>query len=141
MGGPGSDKSASRCGSRGESRGWSRGGSQVRGRGRVTATTFQEQLLREEEEETHTMKLHQEVIESKETCAPMFCIVYREVALRFGILCEPVYCFENINMDHPLILRCQEFPEQYDGERFAYIDVCNGVSLIRLNHMRCLGPL
>ena len=58
MGGPGSGKSASLYGWRGESRGWSKGGSQVRGRGRVTATTFQEQLLREEEEEEHIMESH-----------------------------------------------------------------------------------
>ncbi|EFX77521.1 hypothetical protein DAPPUDRAFT_321417 [Daphnia pulex] len=79
------------------------------------------------------------VIESENTCETMFCIIYREVALRFGILCEPVYCFENVDMDHRLILRCREYPEQEDG--YAYIDVCSGGSLKRLNHLRRLGPL
>ena len=52
MGGPGSGKrAASRGGSRRGSRGGSRGGSQVRGRGGATASSIQDQLLYEEEEE------------------------------------------------------------------------------------------
>nr|CAH0105858.1 unnamed protein product [Daphnia galeata] len=52
MGGPGSGKrAASRGGSRRGSRGGSRGGSQVRGRCGATASSIQDQLLYEEEEE------------------------------------------------------------------------------------------
>ncbi|KZS07309.1 Uncharacterized protein APZ42_028994 [Daphnia magna] len=70
MGGPGSgnrgsaSRGGSRAGSRGGSRGGSRcgsrGGSQVRGRGRATAPTIQEQLLYEEEEEDLFRKSHQQ---------------------------------------------------------------------------------
>lgn len=56
MGGPGSGKRAasrggSRGGSRRGSRGGSRGGSQIRGRGGATASSIQDQLLYEDEEE------------------------------------------------------------------------------------------
>ena len=61
MGGPGSGKKAasrggSRGGSRRGSRGGSRGGSQIRGRGGATASSIQDQLLYEEEEEQRIME-------------------------------------------------------------------------------------
>ncbi|KZS06189.1 Uncharacterized protein APZ42_030432 [Daphnia magna] len=56
----GGSRAGSRGGSRGGSRSGSRGGLQVRGRGRATAPTIQEQFLYKEEEEDRFRESHQQ---------------------------------------------------------------------------------
>ncbi|KAI9557774.1 hypothetical protein GHT06_014522 [Daphnia sinensis] len=81
------------------------------------------------------------VIERRESCTTILCVIYQEVARSMGIQCELVYCDSFVDDRDRLLLRLQEYPKYEDGKGFTYIDVCDGGTFHRPDHLRRIGPL
>lgn len=81
------------------------------------------------------------VIERRESCTTILCVIYQEVASSMGIQCELVYCDSSMDDRDRLLLKWLEYPKHEGGKGFTYIDVCDGGTLHRPDHLRRIGPL
>ncbi|KZS01327.1 Uncharacterized protein APZ42_002055, partial [Daphnia magna] len=81
------------------------------------------------------------VIERRESCTTILCVIYQEVASSMGIQCELVYCDSSMDDRDRLLLKWLEYPKHEGGKGFTYIDVCDGGTVHRPDHLRRIGPL
>ncbi|XP_032782263.2 LOW QUALITY PROTEIN: F-box only protein 21 [Daphnia magna] len=81
------------------------------------------------------------VMERRESCTTILCVIYQEVASSMGIQCELVYCDSSMDDRDRLLLKWLEYPKHEGGKGFTYIDVCDGGTVHRPDHLRRIGPL
>lgn len=81
------------------------------------------------------------VIQRRESCTTILCVIYQEVASSMGIQCELVYCDSSMDDRDRLLLKWLEYPKHEGGKGFTYIDVCDGGTVHRPDHLRRIGPL